>query len=418
VIKGGNSVSTLLDWLISSGIHHIDSENNRDAFYEAYDGRRKQYSFLYCEITGYAVALLLSIYRREGRGEYIEMAKRAGDFLISVQHTKGDANGAMPWSVDKDGCRHFLCYSFDTSICLNALVELYRMSGEIRLLKAAVAAADWLVEGAQRANGSFRAVYDIRQGSFDEHRLNGSWSASGGCLHIKHLISLIKIYRLTGLEKYLESARRLLGWSLSMQREDGAYRAVEESGYVFTHGHSYATEGIIYAFSYLREPKLKEILVKSADWLVVAQNADGSYYDYYDLPNRLRVLLTRRMGIAALYGGVRNVLSNGLVRIKRSDATCQAARIMLFAYLLTGDERYRGAARRALQCVERLETAVGDGERGSAICFGVMDFFGVERKSQVYPSWGNMFAISALRLLSQVESCNSYDLSEYACELF
>jgi len=411
------NINMLNEWLFSSGIHYLDKKNNLDAFYGDYNKNNNSYSFIYCEITGYAINYFLNLYKLEQEKKYLEVAKRAGYFILTKQYQENDLKGSMPWSIDRNGRPHYLYYSFDTSMCLSSLVDLYNMTEDNRFLKAAVMAADWLMEMAQNYDGSFKAVYNSNKRLFDENILRETWSGDGGCLHIKHLMGLLKVYKVTKFEKYIESINKLLEWSLKMQKDNGSFKATAYSPLTFTHSHCYATEGIIYAFNYFREPILERLILNSAQWLLKVQNQDGSYYDYYNLADMLTRFIQTKNILPRLRSGFFNIDSNAIIKIKRTDATSQAARIMLFVYLLIGDERYKKAAINAIKFVNKMQSANFNKAEQSAVCFGLLDFRGIRRKSRLYTSWSSMFAVNAMQLFTQINN-KTIDIDTFVEELF
>ena len=74
-----------IEWIINSGIRYQYPENNIDAFYESYNTHNKRYSFLYCEVTGYAIKLLLNFQQREKNNKY----------LFHFQNASADSHGYL-----------------------------------------------------------------------------------------------------------------------------------------------------------------------------------------------------------------------------------------------------------------------------------------------------------------------------------
>ena len=107
-----NNYTLAYNWIINSGIHFIDDNKKVDSFYESYNKHKKEYSFLYCEITGYAINFLLNFFKRNDDKSILDLAKRAGDFLVLNQAQHGDHKGAIPWTVTETGESHHLFYSF------------------------------------------------------------------------------------------------------------------------------------------------------------------------------------------------------------------------------------------------------------------------------------------------------------------
>lgn len=403
-----------IEWIINSGIRYQYPENNINAFYESYNTHNKRYSFLYCEVTGYAINFLLNFHQREKNNKYLELAQRAGDFLVRYQCKQGKATGAIPWTVEK-GREHHHYYSFDTAMCLIGLINLYSTTKEQKYFVSAVLAADWLINFAQNKNGSFKALFDSHQNVFDNKLLENAWSGDGGCLHIKHIIGLLKTFKMTGQSKYLTSAKKTLTWAKKMQNEDGAFKIREDSDIIFTHAHCYATEGIIYAYIHFDDNDYKKIILDSADWLLKAQNQDGSFFDYYGLPGILTRFIKTKKIIKKIHNGFFTIDSNAFLKIKRTDATAQAARIMLFAYVLTHNIEYQDAAAKSLDFLDKMQIQDHSSSQNGAVCFGLLDLPGIKKRSHKYPSWSGMFMADAMYymfILQQkinIKPCNIRD---------
>ena len=150
-----HALERITNWILDSGIHSRHIFRNADAFYESFHLGKKKYSFLYCEITGYAINFLLKLYKIKQEENFLNTAKKAGNFLIRFQAKAGNLRGSIPWNVNEDGNSHHCYYSFDTSVCLNGLADLYMVTGEKQYLQSAVMAADWLICQAQNDDGSY-----------------------------------------------------------------------------------------------------------------------------------------------------------------------------------------------------------------------------------------------------------------------
>lgn len=411
------TAQSIVTWLLNTGIRYVNEDKKLTAFYESYNKNKQAHSFIYCEITGYAINFLLGLYSRDKNNEYLEIAKRAGDFIIYYQSKSGISKGAVPWTIDSEGNPHSIYYSFDTAMCVNGLADLYKVTHDEKYLISAVSAADWLLR-AQNTNGSFKAVYNAEKMSYDSKILEKTWSGDNGCLHIKHLIGLLKIYRLTKDKKYLESIKTLLNWSMEIQMQNGAFKAIPEEIYTFTHSHCYATEGLIYAYCYFKDDDYKKSIIKSSEWLLESQNRDGSIYDYYNLPIFFTKLINLKSFLKRVYTGLVRIDSNAVVRIKRTDAVAQAARIFLFAYLLTKNIKYLNAAKKALCFVKNMQSNSKNNNEKGAICFSLLDFGTTKIKSELYTSWSSMFGVNAMSYFDDIVKEKITETNTFAERLF
>ena len=143
---------------------------------------------------------------------------------------------------------------------------------------------------------------------------------------------------------------RLRAWVLSLQDDDGSFRATEGLSYVITHPHCYATEGLLFAHHALGTESYLAAARRAGAWLLGAQNRDGSLSIEYNRPLR----------------GIGRRVTEKLFPRRVTDATAQAVRIWLALYHLDGDPRFLDACHRAerflleMQCTESPDrNAVG-----------------------------------------------------------
>lgn len=413
-----NNYTLAYEWIINSGIHFVDASQKFDAFYEAYNKHKKQYSFLYYEITGYAVNFLLNLFKKNKDSKILALAKRAGDFLVLYQAQQGSHRGAGPWTVTETGESHHLHYTFDAAMGMSGLADLYKFTQDEKYLKSAVMAADWLINEAQNPDGSFKSVYDSKQAAFDSQLLENDWSGDRGCLHIKHIRGLAKVQALTGKQELLEGMDKTMRWSQEIQKETGAFPARADQDYIFTHAHCYALEGLISAYPIFKENKILEAFLKAVEWLVAAQNPDGSFYDYYGLPGLGKRLSASHNILRSIYHGTITVDSNRIIRLKRSDATAQAARIFCISYTVDQQKKYLQAAEKAMGFISDMQSKDSSREENGAVCFGCLDLGGFKKRSALYPAWSSMFAGNAYEFLELMHTKENISCTDLLDRLF
>jgi len=402
-----------IKWFLDSPIRCSLEGGSIEAYHEAYDSNRDDYTILYCEITGYALSFLSSLYKIKKDEAYLESAKKAGDFLVRAQLKDGEAKGAIPWTVLEKGRPHHHYYTFDTAMCITGLADLFMATEDSTFLDSASMAADWLVNCAQNDDGSFNALYNAKDSRFDNELLCGEWSDSRGSLHIKHLIALLKLYKITQNEFYLKSARKLLNWSEKMQYENGSFMASEKVPFTFTHAHCYATEGLAYGLLYLKDEECGKRIVKSADWMLKNQNRDGSWFDYYGLPSIATRMLKTKNRCRTIRTAMKYADSNRLLRIKRTDATAQGTRILMLAHLIDNNDAYLRGAEKALGFISSMQSASNETGKKGGLCFSMLDLGVVKKRSVLYTSWSTLFSVSAMIYFDLIGSTNAPDCSRF-----
>lgn len=367
-------------WLIFSDIREKDPQKaGYGGLRQAYNTVDHDYSFVYSEISGYAISALVNFWSMSGDEQYLSLAENAAQFVQKLQIQTGDFlfQGAVAHGLTLPGYTlRPAYYSFDNAMILQGLLDLHAGRPSPALLASACAIGDWLVNVMQREDGSFLAVR-VADPTF---MLPGIASAfgDGGCLHAKHAIGLLKLHHTTGDERYALAARKVCDWVLTLQDTDGAIQSTIKREKVVTHTHCYAVEGLLYAAYALQEPRYQAAALRAAHWLLSAQNRGGSLSIDYKQQ-------WWRMG--------RRIIELALPK-KVSDATAQALRIWSILEQSEGDVRFCTASQQAagfLLSLQKRSTADPNADGGFVYWPGhPMQF-----------AWSTMFAIQALQWLKQ-----------------
>jgi len=366
-IKTGLNLA--VNWLLNSRIQdYFGNPEPESGFAGWYDLERKEYPFIYGEITGYGIETLLYLHDKEKKAVYLEKAVRAGNWLIkNMQYDGRDpkAKGAFLWKYFPDGSLDTFVYSFDTGMCVTALVDLFQATGDHKFLDSAIVAAEWLIDVMQNGDGGFEACYDLQNRSFVE----GKWSRNPGSYHAKISIGLLKLYNITQTTKLLRSVNSLCNWVLKFQEPDGRFKTNEGFGDIYMHAHCYATEGLLYASKELGDKKLEETALRGAKWLIKAQNANGGISRWYFQTNEFSV-------------------------DENTEALAQAIRLWLMTHLLDGsffpESVEKGLSRLlSLQCLDTEDNRAQGGFH-----YAILD-------GKLVPHincWATLFSIQALQM--------------------
>ena len=337
------------------------------AHYYGYDHRSsKPIEPLYTEITGYGVSLRLW---RGGGGLVDELSS----FL---RMAAGPAGGVVYGYYPGSGRWSGKAYVFDNGVVAKGLLDAYRATGRRSYLEQALTVCRWIL-GMQVGDGWFRAAYDYSAGDYYSP---GEWYGDGGCLHGKTVMPLIDAYRVTGSDTYLEAVEKTLGWLLGLQHESGGFEARPGAGYVFSHAHCYAMEGVLYAWAALGRDDLLDAAVRGAGWLARVQSRRGGIPERYPWGG----------------GGLRSRLS--------LDATAQAARIWMIMYRLTGEEYWLERAEAAIGFIEALPS------RGGGLPAYLERLGPVSRASARTHTWSLMFTVQALDMYGGLEGFGAEEM--------
>ena len=195
-IDSDPSLESAIKWIKESNI-----QNKCGGFHAWYDCEKKIHSFLYPEITGYAIRLFVQLYKETMDPEMIDRAISAADWLLKIQTSNGgyycryylDNNYQVEY-IDKTQ------YVFDSGIIVTGLLELYESTHDDKYLESALFTADWMLS-LQNDD------YSINAGILPDGRIieEPHWSKTRGCHQIKTIISQFVANKSTGNRHKLSS---------------------------------------------------------------------------------------------------------------------------------------------------------------------------------------------------------------------
>ncbi|MEZ4702999.1 MAG: hypothetical protein R2834_21885 [Rhodothermales bacterium] len=152
----------MIDWLIATPVRNTDPGQKRfGSFNHGVHEKTGRVPGQYTEITGYGVSLLAHLYRWHQEDRYLQAAREAAGFLMRIQLP----SGAFPHCPDPEGtCAEGEQYTFDTSMCTMGLMDLYRADPDPAYLDSARRAGEWLMS-MQREDGAFLAKFIPKTGT-------------------------------------------------------------------------------------------------------------------------------------------------------------------------------------------------------------------------------------------------------------
>jgi hypothetical protein len=124
-----------------------------------------EFATLNDDTTTGMMRVLIAAHARLGNDAYLDAARRGGEFLLRAQGGGGQQGFAQQYtaSLEIAPARKFepAAYSsLETGYAINALIDLYRATGDGRYLEAAQSAAGWL-EASQTAPDEWARLYEI-----------------------------------------------------------------------------------------------------------------------------------------------------------------------------------------------------------------------------------------------------------------
>ncbi len=279
VTEMSNTTEKIVDWFLNSRIW------NGEAYVASYSPRGK--ALIYPEITAYAISLSCILYKEKKGKRFLDRAEACARYMMSISK-----DGGFPCFSDH------LLYTFDTGIFISGIFDLYALTGIDAYLREAKKSLNWLY--SYWDGKSFDAVNKIPEET--------AWYQLRSVHLAKLAIPLLKASKYLGEEEHRLTAFKLLDSLKRLQTANGAFKVNETSDIIMIHPHCYATEAYLYAYYFTQHNEFIEMVRKSSNWLCKVQNADGSFYQRYDLER---------------------TTSNGRKKeeMKTSDATAQATRI-------------------------------------------------------------------------------------------
>ncbi len=354
------------EWTLHSGIQNLEGEQ-KGGFNSWYDLEQKKYEFLYSEITGYAITMLLYLNRLVPNRLFVERARLAADWLlgkaihpaggIKTRHYYDSQNAHPGYSFESE-----ILYAFDNGIVAFGLANLYGETRDKRYLVAAEGIMKFLIGKMQKPNGEFYASYDAKSGKLGDD--DSKWSTQSGSYHAKISLPLVRLFELTKKQEYRDSALKVCKAALKMQEQNGRFVTFRTERDTHIHPHCYSAEGLLYAGLKLDMPEFVDSAARGTEWVLQNLKGDGS--------------------ILCLYSNVRKDFAT----YERSDTLAQTLRLasLFRGRVLNGN-------------VEKLKNRViffqkNDGVQRGGFYYGMQD----GKYLPYLNSWCTMFALQALQM--------------------
>lgn len=280
------NVDVFIDWFLNSKIY------SGEGTYRSWYATARNGS-IYPEVTAYAISLACVLFKEMRDERLLERAERCASSLIEMSR-----EGEM---IDQ---KNRYAYSFDTGIFVSSMLDLYELKRKKAYLTQAEKSLKWLLNYWNGRTFSDRVSKD------------GAVDSSSFINLAKLAIPLVKASVFLKDDGYKDMAVELLKWAEELQLENGRFAYSKAENKTMTHYHCYAAEGFLYAYHSLKHKRYLKVVEKAAEWLNVAQNDDGSFYQWYPKTP------TRGSG-----GRYRTLLSKLGYKVKVTDATAQATRI-------------------------------------------------------------------------------------------
>jgi len=339
-----NRRDAAIDWILNA--QKATDDGGVSAYYDINSGYAKT---SYPEVTGYIIPTMFDIYKLTDDRKYFKAAIEMTDWITEVQLKDGSVT-SMDFQTP---------YVFDTGQDISGWVRAYKENGNEEYKKAAEKAGSWLVD-IQREDGSFPLT---------------PYNNSTHTYHARVSWMLLQLYKLTGNEKFKNTATKNLDWALTVQKENRWSVPTEVE---ITHFIAYAGRGLLECGSILEEKRYLDAARVLAEKLLELQLEDGSLWGHYNIqwePTDESSCLTGNLQIAIIW---------------------------LRLWKITNEEKYLKAAKKAIEYVSNIQdiSSPNLGIKG-----GVAGSFPIDGSysPNKYLAWAAKFYIDAVNLLLNPE---------------
>lgn len=279
------SIAAALDasgWFLNSGIQDRSQDPSLQGGVNAwFDLRSGAYSFIYGEITGYAVNAYLFFHQLTGSPEYLEAAKRSAEWLLNNAYAE---TGLMRNRVNQPGFQvayyEDWIFMFDQWIMVYGLACAYQQIRDARYLNQAALTAKFLLAKTVREDGSFYPVWNVRDAR--PQATGDKWSRQSGTFHAKALMALQKLWELSGDSSYKIAGEKLAAWTLARQEKNGRYVTQDSNHSTHLHPHLYTLEGLFSWGVSRSDEACIESARRGVEWILKNALRNGFIYSFYE----------------------------------------------------------------------------------------------------------------------------------------
>jgi len=222
-------------WFLESGIQEPSGGVAR--YYHSDTARNARIS---TEITGYALSALCYLHQRTGRGDYLDRAARAADFLVDTAWDRTLA--IFPFEHCFNGAAPALAYFFDSGIIARGLLAYWRLTRADRYRDAAIECGRSMIRDFT-AGGACHPILSLpgKQPLAYEPR----WSRSPGCYQLKSAMAWLDLFNVTGEEVFEKYYERALEQGLGSHETFLSSEPDREKVMDRLHAYSYFLEGLL-----------------------------------------------------------------------------------------------------------------------------------------------------------------------------
>lgn len=262
------SINFATQWLLYSGIQNLDKKKKSYGSFNAwYDSKNKNFSYNYSEISGYLVTFMCFMYKLSKKKFFLNRAKLSANWLLEYAQKK-DGSFQCLFLVDNK-LKHLRKKEERTYTFDNGVI----INGLVNLYK--------ITKDKKYLNSSIKCANIIEKKFIKKngelfpiydykkktfYENQNNWSEKSGPYHVKISIGLINLYRLTRLKKYFNLANKINNSYLKHRDNLGNFISTKNT--TNFHPFLYATEGYWATSREIKIFNLTKLIKVSVLWLI------------------------------------------------------------------------------------------------------------------------------------------------------
>ena len=238
-----------ISWLLYSDIR-IKSGPDRGAMYGWKNIDTETYPFIYNEIVGYSITAFSWIYSELGQVAALDAAKDASYWITKNIKRYGNllpAGRKEDYTFNQKGDLSNLIYAFDNGIIMVGLLNLHKLTGNLRFLNYAEDMAKVIIERFYEGSSIVAVVDRNFKPIVSNQDKEIKWSMVPGAYHSKLALGLLDLADLTGEDLYRKVSHSICNSLKTWQRPDGRFITNPDTHITYLHPHLYACEGLIFS---------------------------------------------------------------------------------------------------------------------------------------------------------------------------
>ncbi|MGI0041890.1 MAG: hypothetical protein ACRD94_08000, partial [Nitrosopumilaceae archaeon] len=255
--------------------------------------------------------------------------------------------------------------------------DYYLMSNNIQYLDHSKKMIQSLIVNAIEEDGT---ILPFRQLDSEQYLENKDvWYKQKGCFHIKNSISLVKLYKITSENQYLEHAKKICDAYRQFQKKDGMFCIHQDSKIVNLHTLCYALEGLLYTYNTTRNDDYLSSCKLALEWVLKQIQQDGSIELWF----------------------------NSKYREKASYPVAQLIRIMILMDKLENDDSYKNTTDKLYSYLISFQKTKHP-HKGGFYEEYFRSLFSWKKRLRVN-SWASMFSLQAIFLYENYDKIKFYE---------